>query len=456
MPGFSRVLVASALILTCHEAALGKPTPKIEESASSFVRPLPDRRHQPSQPQRSRWALAGFAGIRDALATSTGSLQNFVTCGPGANLNTMTCSKLTQRHEGPSDPALSDEVHHPVPGSVTAAPLFLQDSWLVGTSEGFLVRIKSNKVGEPLQEREELELWGKTARSFIAGLKSASTGSETGSNSSLPKSWAWASFTGSRFTGRLVSNGSLVLGVTANNYLHAIQFQNGKTLWTSRLGRDLPLRLDTISLEIVEGGRQVVVGAPDGMLVGLNVENGQPLWQHRLSPSPTEHFPAVVAPPLVVERSLVVSSAEGETQKIQLESCASKTGCRVQWKLPVGSVTRPIAIANAVIVGGFNGSLVSAERESGAILWEVKSVFRADPIVAMASLTGANGSPLLVAASANGDMVLVDPHSGAILDRTAAVGTPIGEFFLGHASDEVCLSYAVPGFRCFRASLQHR
>jgi hypothetical protein len=197
------------------------------------------------------------------------------------------------------------------------------------------------------------------------------------------------------------------------------------------------------------------VGTSEGSFLALSSQNGSIAWRHRLGTSGGERFHTVVAKPLVYEKSIIASSAEGVTERFSFERCASgNTLCtgdnrNIEWRYPLGSIASPKRFNNGIAIGGHEGTVVLLDPRNGAVRW--KTAAFPNGVVASLDSVLLDGVEYLVAASTTGALVIFN-NSGQVLDSTAPVGEVTGEFFAGHQPSSLCLSFVAPGFRCFNVS----
>jgi hypothetical protein len=342
----------------------------------------------------------------------------------------------------------------PTPGVLSTTPVFVDDSWLFGTSEGFLIRTNRVIGGQAMPFLENSRLpafWGAESRKEMALMR----------KNSLPAEYKWAFYTTAEFTGTPIVVNNVVLALASNQFLYALDLATGRVLWTLRLAPDTSMRLLGDSVALVPGRKEgeVAVGTSEGLFLGVSIANGQVQWRHRLPTVPGERFHTALAKAKPFDRSLLLASAEGIVQKVAVERCLSDGGdaggrCAgdtrfVEWSYAAGTTFAPVVSGNRVLIGGEDGSVVLLDGgRAGALVWR-KHLFNL-PVVAMATLP-AQAPEYLLAVSASGEVTLLD-FAGKIRGAIAPLGVPVGEFLPGRNGDEVCLSFAIPGLRCFSIS----
>jgi outer membrane protein assembly factor BamB len=251
--------------------------------------------------------------------------------------------------------------------------------------------------------------------------------------------YRWFATSSFEYVGTPVVFGTQVFALTANQYLLAHDAQSGRTLWSTRLAPESSLRLKASSL--VATAKEVLVGTDDGQVMALNPKDGGVLWRYLVPARGDERFKAVVAPPLVVGRSVVFSNAESLTTRLSLD------GRTVEWSYPMGAVAQVRADDANVYLGGSDGSVSAIDARSGALRWKV-AVSAQAPI---ASLWLPRAKNVILVADKKGVLTVLDTRRGIRLSSLPAGGDVIGEFFGGHGESDACLSFDGAGFRCYVA-----
>lgn len=426
--------------------ALGSPQITLQESFQYFSRPIPDRAGQPSFPTAGHRALTGFQSL-GTMAIPARETGFQIACGPAASSHTLECIDLKSG---------SIVTQIPIPGDLGATPMFHNDAWLIATSEGIVLRARIGSSTTPAWPATiSSNFWGTGARKTIQKIRQGDP-NIIQQLISGDRSWTWIQSTGSRLIGSPQLHDNIMFAISANNYLHAFDLRTGKVQWTSRLGRDLALRLESNSIALAEGGHQLVLGADDGVILGLKSDSGQPVWQHRLTSLGTARFNTVVAPALIFDRSMVASTADTVTERVRLDGCFSSKGCPVLWSVPTGSTVTALALAGQVVIGGRNGTLWIVNADTGAVAHRIP-IFPDTTIAALSAIrapesaaeANQNTQSFILAVSALGEIIVIDPTTGEASLPTPALGSVRGDFFPGRNSGEQCLSFAMPGFRCF-------
>lgn len=357
-----------------------------------------------------------------------------LVCGPDADAHTLACYDLLMR---------SYVGKWPIPGSVTSKPVYAEGMWFVGTSEGFFVALDSTFLG-----KESIAFWGNHSRLYAHLLRPRLTQGASAKTLApkteplKPSGWRWHHAGSTEFVGTPVVKNGFIYALAANQFIHAFEIATGRLVWASRLSTDIPLRLTSVSIQVAE--KEILAGSNDGYLVALNPTDGNVMWRVLFPSKAEDRFQAITAAPLLLGRSVVASNASNVTQRVSLDSQ------RIEWSYPIGSGASPAQTESAVIVGGSDGSVVSLNKSSGALIWK-KELSAESPIVSVYTLAAGK---IVIAASQNGTIFILDTVKGTILQRLNRMGDVSGEFFAGASQEEVCLSFSAPGMRCFELQLR--
>ncbi len=369
-------------------------------------------------------------------------------CGPTKLLNEMVC--LNQN----SGEVLS---RLPIPGSVSAAPLFHKGSWIVATTKGFVFRASGiSEQGAPVLGMENLAFWGASSRdrmsylrefyrqSESSGAVSDGEGAPSGATSSRSQAlefvqvgWNWYLWSSSEFVGHLEVLGSRIIGLTANQFVYAIDFDSGEIAWAQRVGTDEDLRIQSQALAV--SANHVIVGSSVGQLQFLNPTTGQLDWQVELNAEASDRFKGITAKPLVMGQRVLVSAVSGETKLINERSK------QVEWTLPVGSFASGRRLGDSVYLGASTGELLKVDLQSGKVQ-KRKILSRSEPV---ASLQELESLRLLLVALVDGSVHVLDSESLETVQQFASQGTFEGEFFGSDSAGQYCITTKKGYLRCF-------
>lgn len=212
-----------------------------------------------------------------------------------------------------------------------------------------------------------------------------------------------------------------VFVITIANELYALSADDGRQLWT-HAGIVEPAGL--LGGAAPAAGEGVVV-APysSGEVVALRVENGRALWTDALAAlqrtDPVSSIAHIRGAPVIDRDRVFVVSHSGRMVSIDL-----RTGSRV-WEQAIGGTHAPWVAGDFVFVVSNARELVCLSRRDGRVRW-VRSLPRyedeedkEDPISWAGPVLV--GGRLLVASSA-GDLWLVSPATGEVMERREAPG----------------------------------
>lgn len=159
----------------------------------------------------------------------------------------------------------------------------------------------------------------------------------------------------------------------------------------------------------------VVAGFSSGQILGLRPENGAVAWSDTLAPRQRlggmSSLADIVAPPVIDGELVIAIGFGGRMMAFEIQS-----GRRV-WQREIGGVNMPWVAGNGVFVVNNDQELVALSRESGNVRWvtDLQALTdEDDPVRWTGPLLG--GGRLLLA-STDGDLVSLDPLSGAVLSQ---------------------------------------
>ncbi len=382
-------------------------------------------------------------------------------CGNSPEQNTMICFDLNRNGQYIGS--------YPVPGSLSTTPVFAENSWLIGTTKGFLLRVDSNKENKylPTLGNTNTALWGSHSRNYMASFRIKPIYTEQGkptvsipngvtnkNTSTLSPGIKWVFPASSEFVGTPIVHNGFVYLFSASQYLQALDWNTGKLAWALRLAPDVNLRLESNALVLTS--TEVIVGTDLGTLLILNPKNGSIMWSWQIPgatstqreqtqlPAGPDRFASITAQPLLSERNLIVSNAESMTQNISLDS---KTAL---WSYPIGSVAQPKKYKESILIASSTGKIISLNYQSGEVLWSTKVTDDSSPIMSLFITK----SEVILAATLRGQIFMIDPVSGKILAKNLPTGETNGEFFAGYDKSDACISFSQNGFRCFYAKVK--
>jgi len=222
--------------------------------------------------------------------------------------------------------------------------------------------------------------------------------------------------------------------------VYAIRLRDGRQLWRAQAG--------SVTAPLAFDGEGLYAGTEDGMVLRLEPEHGTVQWRRPLSG-------AVRAGPLVTTTGLVVA-----TTNDTLFSIDRATGSvRAQLSLPGAVLATPATDGRRIYLATMNGRIVAVDLASWSVTWDRPAgdaVYGAPALIADTLLVlardgrlwmipvdapdaatshsldivaTAGPTPLasgVLVGSVSGEVLLVDPRSGAIRWRAQVAG-PIEE-----------------------------
>ena len=453
--GFTFAASFSPYFSLCAFAKIefSSPSPKIIEEMSSYHPGHSGNQSTiPEVVKPSKRSFAQFGGVTSELSKK----QIRPWCGPSPQTNTMNCFDIT--HSGVYLQSF------PIPGRLSTTPVFADNSWIISTSKGYLMRVDANPENHllPNLTGENTFLWGTKSRQVMASYKpkpiytdennSADDLTRNSEPPYVPKGIKWIFPSSSRFIGTPVVKNGLIYAFGSNQYFQAFQWSTGKLVWAARLAPSSTLRLNSNAFTIADS--EIYVGNSLGSVLALNPTTGSVLWSWQVSQADSnqrlktglaagpDKFTGIVAAPLIYNNNIIVSNAESMTQAVSLESH------ELLWSYPLGSVAQAKAYKDNIILPASNGDIVSLNNDNGDVKWKT-SISQSSPVVGL-FLTKSN---VLLATTRRGQVFLLNPENGKILSKNFPIGETTGEFFAGYGKSDACLNFVFSGFRCFRAKL---
>jgi outer membrane protein assembly factor BamB len=157
--------------------------------------------------------------------------------------------------------------------------------------------------------------------------------------------------------------GERVLFATSNSTLYCLNLEDGKELWTSRLGSggsDASWSATTPAVELTGPDEGIAVaGSGDGRMSGIRLSDGKVLWTHesdssvfKVSPYRRDSRPLLSSPTIAGDQ-VFFGSADGTVYGLDLE-----TGKQL-WSFVIGVpvMSTPLVSGNALYVAAYDGRL---------------------------------------------------------------------------------------------------
>jgi len=240
-----------------------------------------------------------------------------------------------------------------------------------------------------------------------------------------------------------------VLVPTVSSQLIAHAVDDGRRLWTHRAAAvtTLPLGLPAPAVE----GETVVAGFPSGELFALRATDGRVLWSETLAVAGSitlADISGVRAAPVVSGGRVIALGVGG------LGICVDLRSGRRLWEQETAGTEAPWVAGEWVFLTNESGQVAAIGRDSGQVRWATslrpaprgsrpaERIGLSSPVLA--------GGRLLVGTS-RGELVSIDPGSGAVTGRTSLPGPltlqPIvaGNLLLAATDDATLLAFAGGG-----------
>ncbi|MRX27315.1 outer membrane protein assembly factor BamB [Kangiella sp. HZ709] len=216
-----------------------------------------------------------------------------------------------------------------------------------------------------------------------------------------------------------IDGGKLVVR-TADGQIFGLDLQTGKQDWF--YDRVLPkLTLRGTSAPIATGGL-AVSGFANGKIAAFNIQNGDLLWEQRLStPRGSSDISRIVdvdANPVIYGANLYAAGYDGYAIALDLQNG------RFLWRHSTSVLRAPLVDTNRVYLVNTDGEVEALDRLSGELVWKAEGLkYR--------NLTGAadNGNSIIVG-DFEGYLHWLDKSTGEIvarihLDDYGVAGAPI-------------------------------
>jgi hypothetical protein len=344
----------------------------------------------------------------------------------------------------------------PLPGELSAAPLFHNGSWILATTKGFLFRTAGlSDRGTPVLGEVNAAFWGAESRARMSHLRNtyrkansgdqaAGTTQSSASSTNLEyvqSGWNWFHWSSAAFTTPLLIQGTRIIALTSNQFVYSIEFESGKIAWAQRIGTNEDLQIQSRSLAV--SSRFVIAGTADGGLQFLSPATGKVEFQVEIPKGTRNRFVGVVAQPLVAGQRIVASNASSFTVMV------NERTQRSEWSLPVGSIASPQRSGESVFLGTVEGKILKVDIQTGKVLMEAQIAF-GEPITSLAIVKAEDKETLMVA-QRNGVIRALNTGDLSEDQQFLSQGVIMGEFIRAETSESVCISTTLGMIRCFAA-----
>ena len=212
--------------------------------------------------------------------------------------------------------------------------------------------------------------------------------------------------------------------VSRDSRLQVVSTEDGSRLWEHLAITELATVIGATSPAV--DARMVVAGFNSGEVVALNSLNGRVAWSDSLTSraiqiTPLSELNAIVGRPVIDGDRVFAVSHGGRMVSIDM-----RTGERI-WTADIGSIETPWILGDFILVLTMDGQLVCLSSAQGRVRWvsQLPAFEDPDDREGRINWTGpilAGG--MIYVASSTGEMLAIDPLSGAIGERVD-LGEPV-------------------------------
>ena len=188
---------------------------------------------------------------------------------------------------------------------------------------------------------------------------------------------------------------------TVDQKLISLSLADGKTNWVYDAGQPTGLVINTASQPLIID-KTIVLGTSEGELHGINLETGQRLWVFDPG-SRTSRFRDVIGEISLLQGQLIVSRYDGLVTSIKLTGATPKQIWQKQFTTLSSSHYRD----GTYFVSALNGDFVALEASSGRELWRSQLGQGANVIFPTETVIYVGGT--------KGGITALDSHSGKVL-----------------------------------------
>ena len=164
---------------------------------------------------------------------------------------------------------------------------------------------------------------------------------------------------------RPVIQGRYVYHVTGNNTLYAFDKATGETLWVKTNSAKANMTVRGQTAPVYEKGI-LYLGFSDGVFAAINAQNGRELWSKRIGDD--KKFNDVDATAVISNKCLLVSSFANSLY------CLDKTSGTIRWRHDVGGFNSVYLDNDKVYYSNVNSEIDVLDAESGKLLKKIVSL----------------------------------------------------------------------------------
>lgn len=333
--------------------------------------------------------------------------QLAVACAIASLLVTAGCGKT-----------LKPEAKKPVKlVEVTAPQATLQPIFSVAVEDSRLKR------GEKLSKKDLLDLQiGTDGNTMVLASKTGTVGGYVGNQKAWSVSVGEPIVSGVGFDG----NSGTAIVSTRSGKVIALDAETGAARWTQDLKA-------TVLTPAVIAGNRVLLSANNGILHGLNLQSGAPIWQFSTQ-SPNVSVRGAAKPLRLDGSTALFGTADGRIHAINSDSGSPLWTRRIGVAIGGSDVGRmsdvdgtPLVVGNYLYVTSYSGSLSGFDMSTGQVLFTVRDFPSTHPVAFVGGV--------LMGADTDGMVYGFDPMTGerlwqnnALTHRKPSAPVTVGDY----------------------------
>ena len=211
--------------------------------------------------------------------------------------------------------------------------------------------------------------------------------------------------------------------ISQDNQIYSLNAANGQTNWSNAAAIEIAGVFGTASPAFAQG--TVVAGFSSGELNAYRYENGRVVWQDALQRTTVRtsvsSLSDIDADP-VIEGGQVIAMGQGG-RMVALELISGQR----MWELNIAGISTPYVVGDWVFVVTDDAKLIAVHRTNGRVRW-INQLRRFENERGRRGPISYSGPVLagrrLILTSSRGDLISVDPATGATLSQSS-IGAPV-------------------------------
>ena len=238
-------------------------------------------------------------------------------------------------------------------------------------SSGMMIGAVDKKwVGAYSLKRRKFEWWYKLEEPLVAPITTLGSWVVLGERNgkvvkveTLSGKKTWEVNLGRYVSRPFVLAGSVLLCVTIDQKMFAVDFQSGRTLWVYDAGATSALIVSGAASPNVSEN-VVYLGTPEGSIHAVSLSSGTKIWEYNPKFSDFR-FHEIVGETVVANKKLLLSRYDGIVASIRI----SENLREIDWEKKLPSITTSAFHAGIYYVGGLNGNVYALDSATGKELW---------------------------------------------------------------------------------------